>query len=917
MYQSIYCNRKTEEIFVWDDKSGMKQYPMSAFKYAYKRHSDGNFKSLYGEELTKVVNYNENDPELFESDVPIETRVLLDLYPDSDEPSVGNRVGVIDIEVSSEGGFPNMEMADKEITGISLYDYITRTCYSFILDKENKLSKSETETDPWYPKDWKETEGKEKIIILPFDDEDDLLISFMDKWQECNFTIISGWHVDMFDLPYLYLRIKNCLGIKAAKCLSPIGACYINGFKKTLVIGGMSVLDYILLYKKFSGKMEPTYALGPIGQKTVGIGKIQYHGNLNNLYKSDINKFLEYNITDVKIVVALDRKLKFIDLARNICHAGHVPYDNFHIPSKYLDGAILLYLKRNGGLIAPNKPAGGREEYEERLEEGDEGFSGAFVKEPVPGRYNWVFDLDIEAQYPSIIMSLNISPETKTGKINKVDYNSDVKDEKLKSVLKEIDEMEKKEKDRLWSNETEKEEYIQRRCIEFDMEFHVRGKLDVYYLGQTVYTKDEFMKLIEDSEYALSSNGIIYRKDKIGVIPAILIQWFKQRKELRKKAAEFKKAGDMEQYNFYNRRQQIYKVFLNSLYGVLGLGIFRFYDLDNAEATTATGVDIIQTTAKAINLYYNRELETNKNDDYVVYYDTDSCFVDAVPIIKYRYPNIDFKNEDEMTKAIMTVTEEVQNYVNKFYDIMAKRFFNLDKHRFYAKQEVISKSSFWLAKKRYVQWIIHEEGALLKEPRLEVKGIDIVRSGFPKSFQKFMKDFFIKLLTDSSKKELDDMILKFKENVKTLDVLEIAKNTSVKFVSQDGVHNYNPENRRPLQFVKSTPVAVKASLAYNDLLTKMGLEKQIEPIRHGEKIKWIYLQDNAYGLETMALKGDGNDADFIINFVNQYVDRNRMFEAELKSKFSNDKNQGIYDVLKWTFPNPSMTTASNFFDFAR
>ena len=166
MYQSIYCNRKNETVHVWDDVKGYICLPVSSFKYAYKKSVDGNFKSLYGEDLIKVINYNDNDPGLYESDVPIETRVLLNLYPDSDEPSIGHRVGVIDIEVSSEGGFPSIETADKEITGISLYDYTTRTCYTFILDKEKKLSNTEKEVDPWYPKGWKEAEGKEKIIII-------------------------------------------------------------------------------------------------------------------------------------------------------------------------------------------------------------------------------------------------------------------------------------------------------------------------------------------------------------------------------------------------------------------------------------------------------------------------------------------------------------------------------------------------------------------------------------------------------------------------------------------------------------------------------------------------------------------------------------------------------------------------------
>jgi DNA polymerase elongation subunit (family B) len=809
-----------------------------------------------------------------------------------------------------------MDTADKEITGISLFDCLTKTCHVFILDKDHKIDDNEKEVDPWLPKDWKITTDEEKqkvkIVTRSFDDEDNLLISFMDKWQECGFTIVTGWNVDYFDMPYLYLRLKNCLGAKAAKCLSPIGAAYVNGFTKKLMVGGISVLDYILLYKKFSGKMEPTYALGPIGQKVVGIGKVQYHGNLNDLYKADINKFLEYNITDVKIVVALDRKLKFIDLARNICHVGHVPYDNFHMSSRYLDGATLIYLRRNGGVIAPNKPSQGREEYEERLEEGEEGFSGAFVKEPVPGRYNWVFDLDLTSMYPNIIISLNISPETKIAKISNAEYSLDSQDEKRKSVLKEIESMEKKEKERLWSNETEKEEYIQRRCVEFDMEYHVRGKLDVYRLGQTNYTKDEFTKLITDSNYSLSSNGVLYRQDKLGVVPTLLALWFQQRKDMRKKAAEFKKAGDMEQYNFYNQRQQVWKILLNSFYGVLGLPVFRFYDVDNAEAVTTTGVDIIQTTAKAINIYYKQALETDEDGDWVIYSDTDSCFVNSIPIIKKRFPNIDLNNEDEMTKAIMSVTTEVQTYVNQFYNVMAKRFFNLGKHTFDAKQEVISKSSFWLAKKRYAQWIIHEEGALLKQPRLEVKGIDVVRTSFPASFRKFMDSFLRKLLTAVPKKELDDMILKFREDMKTFAVIDIAKNTSVKFVSEDGTKNYNPESRRALQFEKATPAAVKASLAYNDLLVKMGLEKQVEPIHHGQKIKWVYLQDNQYGLDALAMKGDGNDADELLDIINQYVDRKKMFEQELKSKLID-----FYDVFKWTFPNSSMATAANFFDFGQ
>jgi DNA polymerase elongation subunit (family B) len=389
---------------------------------------------------------------------------------------------------------------------------------------------------------------------------------------------------------------------------------YINGFTKKLTLGGISVLDYILLYKKFTNRMEPSYALGPIGKKVVGMDKLHYRGSLDDLYKEDVEKFLEYNLNDVKIVVALDKKLQFIELARQICHVGHVPYEYFHMSSRYLDGAILMFLKRNGERIAPDKPARGREQLEEQMENDEEGFSGAYVKEPVPGRYNWVFDLDLTSMYPNIIISLNISPETKVAKLDRCMLTPDAKVEKRMEVLKELQEGEMS-----WTgSELEREKWLERKCNEFDIEYHVKGKVEAYHLAQTPYNKADFAKLIADSKYSLSSNGVLYRQDKKGVIPEILQRWFEERKEMRKKAADARKAGMMDAYHFYNQRQQVWKIMLNSAYGVLGLPVFRFYDLDNAAAVTTTGVSIIKTTDKVINQYYKQKVGKKYN---VVYDD--------------------------------------------------------------------------------------------------------------------------------------------------------------------------------------------------------------------------------------------------------------------------------------------------------
>jgi len=416
-----------------------------------------------------------------------------------------------------------------------------------------------------------------------------------------------------------------------------------------------------------------------------------------------------------------------------------------------------------------------------------------------------------------------------------------------------------------------------------------------------------FNDFLKENNLEVNNDGNITQEIGRGVIPELLKRWFQQRQEMRKKAAEYKKAGDVEMYNFYNQRQQVWKILLNSFYGVLGLPIFRFYDVDNAEAVTTSGVDIIQTTAKAINIYYKQALDVEEGD-WVIYSDTDSCFVDACPIIRKRHPEIDFNDDDAMTKAIMEVTTEVQTYVNQFYNIMAKRFFNLDSHTFDAKQEVISKTSIWLAKKRYAQWIIHKEGHLLDKPELEVKGIDVVRTSYPAAFRKFMEAFLRRMLAGADQAELDKMILDLKEEVKVIDVIDIAKNTSVKFVSKDGTKNFNPEGRKPFQIVKDSTAQCKAALHYNDLLNTWGIQKLCEPIRHGQKMKWVYLKNNPYGLDLMALKGDDTDADKILEFVNLYVDRTEMFNKELKSKMIE-----FYKVFNWEFPNSSMVISNQFF----
>jgi hypothetical protein len=286
-----------------------------------------------------------------------------------------------------------------------------------------------------------------------------------------------------------------------------------------------------------------------------------------------------------------------------------------------------------------------------------------------------------------------------------------------------------------------------------------------------------------------------------------------------------------------------------------------------------------------------------------------SIFCSALPIIKKDFDGIDIEDDKEMIPKILSVTKKVQSYINEFYDIMAKRMFNLDSHRFDIKQEVIAKTSIWIVKKRYCQFIINNGGVEVNE--LEVKGLDVVRTSFPIKFRVFMKEFIEDVLHKKPKDYVVDKLCTFKTEFNSYSVIDIAKNTSVRFISTDKKKNYDPDSREPFNSVKGAPAQVKAALYYNDFLKKFNLESSVEPISNGQKIKWIYLKQNEFGVDCMAMKADGTDPDEVMDFINKYVDRNAMFEQELKSKLKD-----FYDVLDWEFPSDSFHSANKFFDFS-
>ena len=838
MYQNVFFEKEKSIIHCWDDQKG---YFTSKYRrYAYVKDGNGAHQSIHGERLKKLNFWKaDDDLQLYESDVNEMTRFLIDEYGDSDEVSTGHTIMTFDIEVEMNSGLPDIETASNAITSIAGHDSVTNDYFVYVVNKGEKIDKT--------------IKGAK---VESFDTEEGLLSAFMTKWREINPTIVTGWNIDYFDVTYLYNRYKLLFGQQFANQLSPIGKVSYNKYRSRYIIGGVSCLDYLALYKCYNFTELPNYRLDTVASIELGRGKIEYEGNLDQLFRDDIEKFIEYNLVDVELVVDLDKKLQFIDLARAICHTGHVFYEDFLFSSKWLEGAILTFLRRSGR-VAPNKPR--RKPRNEDGSDGEGKFTGAYVKEPKPGLYKWVYDLDLTSLYPSIIMSINISPETKIGKLKG-----------------------------------------------YSAEQHMKGNLETYSIVDDSgnefppLPKEKFLKFIEKNKYSVAANGVLYRTDKVGVIPEILSVWFDKRVEYKNLMKKYGKEGNDEQYKFYGKRQLVQKIMLNSLYGVLGLPSFRFYDVDNAEATTITGQTVIKTTELIANQYYSKVI--GKEDDYNVYTDTDSVFYQAVPLVKSRNPELNEESDEEMIPAILSAAKEVETHINKVYDTMAKRLFNIDSHKFDIKQETIAKGGFWVSKKRYAQWIINDNE--VDCDKLDVKGLDVKRSSFPTYFKEVMKTVLLDILRSVDKKEIDTKILDYKKEMEDRPFIDIAKNSAVK-----GMSKYTTKTQVLGEFKKGSPAHVKAAITYNQLLAFYKVPYKYEPMKDGDKIKWVYLKKNPLGLEATGLKGH-NDPPQILKLVEQYIDYDKIWEKELENKLDD-----FYKAMDWEKPNPNLNKASEFFGF--
>jgi DNA polymerase elongation subunit (family B) len=602
------------------------------------------------------------------------------------------QVYTIDIEVASENGFPDVHSASEEILCITIKNLNTKKVHTWIT---------------------REFDAPVGIDIHLLDNEQAMMRDFIDWWAKNTPDIVTGWNCYLYDIPYICRRVDRILSEKWVKALSP----WNKVSEKEIVIKGrtniaytilgVSCLDYLDLYKKFTYTNQESYRLDHIAFVELNQRKLDHSefDTFRDFYTYGWQKFVEYNIFDVELVDRLEDKMKLIELAATMAYDAKVNFEDVYSQVRMWDTLIFNFLKDQNMVVPPKK--GSRK---------DDKYAGAYVKEPIPGLYEWVVSFDLNSLYPHLIMQYNISPET---------------------LLKE-------------------------RHPSATVDRLLEQQIDLSALeGKTV-----------------CANGAMYRTDIHGFLPKMMQRIYDDRTIYKKKMLAAKKEYEKnpnknleKDIAKFTNIQMARKIQLNSAYGAIGNQYFRYYNLQNAEAITLSGQLSIRWIENKLNTYLNRVLKT-ENKDYVIAVDTDSVYLNLGPLVKAV-----FKEREKTPESIVSFLDKVCNvelekYIESSYEELAK-YVNAHDQKMFMKRETIADKGIWTAKKRYILNAWDVEGVRYSEPKLKIMGIEAVKSSTPAPCRQKIKDA-LKVIMTKTNDDLIKFIEEFRCEFKKMNPEEIA-----------------------------------------------------------------------------------------------------------------------------------------------
>ena len=682
-----------------------------------------------------------------------------DKFPDEVDYSMKTlKVGYIDIETTSENGFPQVTNPQEKVNVITLA----------VEDRTYVFGLGDFQIDD------------PDIIARRYDDEVDLLLEFLEVWKKEDVDIITGWNVKFFDIPYLYARMDHLIE-KKANGLSPWNWVRKRdiqtqaGDRIAYEVVGRTILDYFDLYQKFTYVNQESYKLDHIAFIELGEKKLEYeYDHFKDFYTNDFQKFVEYNIQDVRLIQKLEKKLGLMELAMALAYNAKVNLGDVFSQVRMWDQIIYHYL-RGQDIVIPRKKAGGKKENQ---------IIGAYVKEPITGRHDWIVSFDLNSLYPHLIMQYNISPDTKM----------------------------------------RPDGFPRNPCIDVD---GVLGETDLC---------EKNLKQLKRQNFSIAANGVCFRKDRLGFMPKLMEKFYAERKHFKKLMIEAQKKKQKdpnnEELDFeiakYHNFQLVRKIQLNSAYGAMGNQYFRYFDTYLAEAITTSGQLSIQYIANELNAFLNKTLNTG-DYDYVVASDTDSVYLRLGNLVRAAAQG---KSKEEIVRFLdKSCKEIIEPFIKKAYETLASKM-NAHANKMVMEREVIADVGVWTAKKRYMLNVHNSEGVQYDEPKMKIMGIETTRSSTPMVVRQKLKDA-IKLVLTGTEDQVIDFIDDFKQEFKKYSPDEIAfpRGCNNLITYQDETHIYR----------KSTPIAVKGALIYNHFLKKMKLTDRYYAINEGDKVKFLYL----------------------------------------------------------------------------
>lgn len=860
-----------------------KEYP--ARHIFYYPDPKGKFLSIKGEPLTRVSSRSVKEhrkelsiysgKKLYESDINPIYRCLEDNYLNQDAPKLNVAWFDIEVDFDPERGYASPEDAFMPITAIAVYLQWMETMVCLAIP----------------PKTLSMEEAKKQVEEFPntilFDNEADMLDTFLDLIQDSD--VLSGWNSEGFDIPYTVNRVTKVLSKEDTRRF-----CLWNQFPKkreyekygkaatTYDLIGRVHLDSLNLYRKYTYEERHTYRLDAIGEQEIGENKTVYEGTLDQLYNNDFKRFIEYNRQDTMLLEKLDKKLKFMDLANTLAHECTVLLQTTMGAVAVTEQAIINEAHKRG-FIVPNRIS--------RDTEVDTQAAGAYVAFPKKGIHEWIGSLDINSLYPSAIRALNMGPETIVGQLRQDGTKDFIAAEMAKG----------RSFAGAWEGIFGSLEYT----AVMDRNVGREITIDWEDGGHDTLSAAQVYDLIFDSNqpWMLSANGTIFTYEKEGIIPGLLKRWYAERKEMQAKLKNCIKAGNKIEEEYWDKRQLVKKINLNSLYGAILNAGCRFFDNRIGQSTTLTGRAIAQHMAGKVNEIITGEF--NHTGKAIIYGDTDSCYFSAYATLRKE---IDKGTLPWTRESVIELYDTIGETVNDTFPKFMQDAFHVPKSRgevIKAGREIVASKGLFITKKRYAVLYYDKEGKRADKDgqggKIKAMGLDLKRSDTPVIIQEFLSQVLTRVLNGDGQESILEYITEFRTEFKLRPGWEKGSPKRANKISE-----YRDKEKKAGK--TTMPGHVRASLNWNTLKRMMD-DKYSVAITDGAKVIVCKVKDNPMGYTSVAYPVDELR-------LPQWFKDLPFNDAEMENAVIDEKLENLIGVLDWDLSSTrSDNNFNKLFDF--